>query len=98
MVENTIFVYMKKLPTGTGWLIGILTGICIIVLCNFFLEDGLATGIIVGPTAAWTIGFPIEGQKKKLTDKEEKRIKPMITVAIILLVILFLLGIIFYLQ
>ena len=98
MVENIIFVSMKKLPTGTGWLIGILIGICIIVLCTVFLEDGLATGIIGGPTSAWIIGFSIERQNKKLTDKQEKRVKPMITVAIILLVILFLLGIIFSLQ
>ena len=89
---------MKKVPTGTGWLIGGLIGIGIIALCAFFLEDGLVIGVATGPSAAWVIGFALEGQKKQLTDKQENMIRPMIVAGILLLVIFFLFGIIFFLQ
>ncbi|WP_455369825.1 hypothetical protein [[Eubacterium] cellulosolvens] len=92
-------MFMKKLPSGTGWLIGGIIGISYMVLILFFEPDLLVPiGVGGGLVSAWAIGFALEGQKKKLTDKQENRIRSMIVVGIILLVIFFLFGIIFFLQ
>jgi hypothetical protein len=89
---------MKKLPSGVGWLIGVLIGIAIIVLCALFLEDGLATGIISAPVAAWVIGYAIEGQKKQLTAEQKKRTKYLMIIGLILLSISVLIGIYVWLR
>jgi hypothetical protein len=86
-------INMKKLPRGAGWLVGGIVGIAFMVLILFFEPDLLVPiGIGGGLTCAWAIGWALELQKKPLTVEQEKRVKWLTTLGLVLLSIFALLG------
>jgi Na+-transporting methylmalonyl-CoA/oxaloacetate decarboxylase beta subunit len=90
----------KKLPPGAGWLIGGIIGIAYMVLILFF-EPDLLVPIGIGGclVCAWSIGFALEGlNQKPLTPKQKKMTRWSVIIGIIILVIAFLLGVIFFLR
>ncbi len=90
---------MKKLPPGAGWLIGGIVGIAFMVLFLFFEPDLLVPiGIVVGSTCAITIGVALEQQKKPLNAEQEKRVKWLTTLLLVLLSIGALLGLFMWLR
>ncbi|WP_455285033.1 hypothetical protein [[Eubacterium] cellulosolvens] len=92
-------VDMKKLPPGAGWLIGGIVGIAFMVLFLFFEPDLLVPiGVVVGSTCALAIGFALEQQKKPLTAEQEKRVKWLITLLLVLLSIGASLGLFMWLR
>jgi hypothetical protein len=77
---------MKKLPSGAGWLIGGIVGIAFMVLILFFEPDLLVPiGIGGGLTCAWAIGFALEQQKRPLTAEQEKTVRWLTIVGLVLL-------------
>lgn len=92
-------VNMRKLPPGAGWLIGGIVGIAYMVLILFFEPDLLVPiGIGGGLACAWAIGFALEQQKKPLTAEQEKRLKWLTTLGLVLLSIFALLGLFMWLR
>jgi|GEM_PF-1792974 len=91
---------MKKLPPGTGWVIGGIIGITYMVLILIFEPDLLVPiGVGGGATCAWAIGFAIEVlNQKPLTPKQEKMARRSVTIGIIILVIASLVGVILFLR
>ncbi|MCW3974728.1 MAG: hypothetical protein O2U61_03840 [Candidatus Bathyarchaeota archaeon] len=91
---------MKKLPPGTGWLIGGIIGITYMVLILFF-EPDLLVPIGIGGclVSAWTIGFALESlNQKPLTPKQKKMVRWSVNIGLILLVIMALLGVLLFLR
>ena len=90
----------KKLPPGTGWLVGGIIGIAFMVLILLFEPDLLVPiGIGGGATCAWSIGFALEGlHQKPLTPKQKKMTRWSVVIGLIILVIAFLFGVIFFLR
>jgi len=91
---------MKKLPPGTGWLIGGIIGITYMFLILLF-EPDLLVPIGVGGclVSAWAIGFALEGlHQKPLTPKQKKMTILSMTIVMIILVIASLLGVILFLR
>jgi hypothetical protein len=89
---------MKKLPPGVGWLIGGIVGIAFMVLILLF-EPDLLVPIGIGGclTCAIAIGVALE-QRKPLTAEQEKRLKWLTTLGLVLLSIFALLGIFMWLR
>ena len=90
---------MKKLPPGAGWLIGGVVGIAFMVLILLF-EPDLLVPIGIGGclTCAIAIGVALEQQKKPLTAEQEKRLKWLTTLGLVLLSIFALLGLFMWLR
>ena len=94
-----MIVNMRKLPRGAGWLIGGIVGIAFMVLILFFEPDlFVPIGIGGGLTCAWAIGFALEQQKKPLTAEQERRVKWLTTLGLVLLSIGALLGLFMWLR
>jgi uncharacterized membrane protein len=89
---------MKKLPPGAGWLIGGIVGIAFMVLILLF-EPDLLVPIGIGGclTCAIAIGVALE-QRKPLTAQQEKSLKWLTTLGLVLLSIFALLGIFMWLR
>jgi Na+-transporting methylmalonyl-CoA/oxaloacetate decarboxylase beta subunit len=91
---------MKKLPSGTGWLIGGIIGITYMVLILLF-EPDLLIPIGIGGclVSAWAIGFALEAlNQKPLTPKQKKMARWSVNIGVILLVIMALLGLLLFLR
>jgi hypothetical protein len=90
---------MKKLPPGAGWLVGGIVGIAFMVLFLLFEPDSLVPlGIVGGSACALVIGFALEQQKKPLTAEQEKRLKWLTTLLLVLLSIGALLGLFMWMR
>jgi len=91
---------MKKLPQGTGWLIGGITGITYLVLILLFEPDLLVPIGIGGCLVnAWAIGFALETfNQKPLTPKQKKMAQWSVNIGVILLIIMALLGVLLFLR
>ena len=87
-----------NIPHGVGWLIGIIFCIIVIVLSTLFIEDGFFFGVIIGVCCGFSIGFSLEyGNRQKLTPEQERLIKRLIIIGIIILSIGVLLSTSIYL-
>jgi hypothetical protein len=90
---------MQQVPRGAGWLIGGVTGIAYMVLILFFEPDlFVPIGVGGGLTCAWAIGFALEQRKKPLTAVQEKTMKWLTTLGLVLLSTGALLGILMWLR
>ena len=90
---------MRRLPPRAGWLIGGIVGLAYMVLILFF-EPDLLVPIGIGGclTCAIAIGFALEQQEKPLTAGQEKRLKWLTTLGVVLLLIFALLGLFMWLR
>ena len=90
---------MRKLPPRAGWLIGGIVGLAFMFLILLFEPDSLVPiGIGGGLTCAIAIGVALEQQKRPLTAEQEKRVKWLTTLGLVLLSIFALLGLFMWLR
>jgi hypothetical protein len=92
-------VNMRKLPRGAGWLIGGIVGLAFVVLILLFEPDSLVPiGVGGGLTCAIAIGVALEQEKKPLTAEQEKRVKWLTTLGLVLLSIFAFIGLFMWLR